>query len=318
METKRIDFIDTAKGFCIMLVVLTHVLDDCYAIDHPLKLQLEPIRMPLYFILSGLFFKSYDGFWDFCLRKINKILVPYVFFFAIFVAVSFFSNLLGPAFNDWHGPLWFLLCLFEMNLIFCALRIAIKNDYVLIAACLSLGVAFSFFGRLPLRLGTAFSCLPFFVFGYFLRNKTTFLTDKTPWYTTLVVVIATAILTTIWGDMCWYLNNDFHMNIFALYLCGMVGTIAVLMLSKHIKKIPFVSFVGRYSLIILVCHYAVMKLSAGLFDFPNVSLYLRALMHYIFIMGTSALLIFPMKRFLPWFVAQKDLFRTRKQLHPTV
>ena len=54
-QTQRIDFIDLAKGICIFLVVIGH----CGApIDIP---GYGIVRMPLYFILSGLFFKTYGG-----------------------------------------------------------------------------------------------------------------------------------------------------------------------------------------------------------------------------------------------------------------
>lgn len=72
---QRIQFIDLAKGICITLVVLHH----CH-IETP---YLVYIRMPLYFILSGLFFKTYDGLADFTKRKINKILIPFLFFYSI-------------------------------------------------------------------------------------------------------------------------------------------------------------------------------------------------------------------------------------------
>lgn len=60
-EKKRIQFIDLAKGVCITLVVLHH----CH-IETP---YLVFVRMPLYFILSGLFFKAYGGFVDFTKGK---------------------------------------------------------------------------------------------------------------------------------------------------------------------------------------------------------------------------------------------------------
>ncbi len=59
----RIEFIDLAKGVCILLVVIVHVIPE---LDTPLEF-LACLRMPLYFCLSGLFFKDYflkrcDGF----------------------------------------------------------------------------------------------------------------------------------------------------------------------------------------------------------------------------------------------------------------
>ena len=76
----RIEFIDLAKGFCILLVVFhhlqstteTHFLIDQYTMA---------CRMPLYFFLSGLFFKPYENFKGFLLRKTNKLLIPFLFFY---------------------------------------------------------------------------------------------------------------------------------------------------------------------------------------------------------------------------------------------
>ena len=70
----RIQFVDTAKGICILLVVMYHagLVDN----DTPC---LSMLRMPFYFTLSGLFFKDYGGFRT-ILKKVNKLLVPFVFF----------------------------------------------------------------------------------------------------------------------------------------------------------------------------------------------------------------------------------------------
>ncbi len=65
VPAKRIDFIDLAKGVCILMVVSGH----CGA---PLAIPgWEIVRMPLYFILSGLFFKDYGGWIKFFIQKTN-------------------------------------------------------------------------------------------------------------------------------------------------------------------------------------------------------------------------------------------------------
>lgn len=53
----RIEYIDLMKGICITLVVLIHCkisFDNEHIVN-----MLEHLRMPLYFFLSGLFFKKY-------------------------------------------------------------------------------------------------------------------------------------------------------------------------------------------------------------------------------------------------------------------
>lgn len=134
----RIEWIDLAKGMCIILVVIHHVI--CYGsgMDYELKSFFNSFRMPLYFILSGLFFKPYT-LMEFLRKKVNKLLIPYLFFF-LTLCVGF--PLVAPlvtGYNvpccDLNGivpllktvftenlqvdrPIWFLQCLLIMNVIF--------------------------------------------------------------------------------------------------------------------------------------------------------------------------------------------------------
>ena len=54
-STKRIEFVDLTKGFCICLVVILHVFGESAGNTFN---TLNLFMMPLYFILSGLFFGS--------------------------------------------------------------------------------------------------------------------------------------------------------------------------------------------------------------------------------------------------------------------
>ena len=85
MKKKHIDYIDLAKGFCIILVVLYHVMGHFNIKDNCITLGLQSFRIPLYFILSGLFYKSYEGFVGFLKRKINKLAIPFVAFYILTV-----------------------------------------------------------------------------------------------------------------------------------------------------------------------------------------------------------------------------------------
>lgn len=310
MASKRIEYFDTAKGICILLVVMTHVFDDTYGLDYPAKMQLETIRMPLYFILSGLFFKTYTGFVDFAVHKVNKILIPFLCFQTLFVVLEkLMANVGDGIFSGWHAPLWFLLCLFEMNIIFCALRLLIKNDILLMALCCALGVAFSYAGYIFGYLASAFSCLPFFVFGYFLRNKTNFLTDGPSWWKSLVLVGGTVVASTLLAGVCYYAWNKFDMNIFALYFCGCLGTLAIISVTKFFGAVPLLSYVGRYSLIVLIFHFGVMKLAnAALSVAFDLNPYVAASILLVVTVAITTLLIAPIKRYLAYVTAQKDLF----------
>ena len=60
---KRMEFLDLAKGICIILVVAFH-MTKFYHLDMPAANFFKSFRLPLYFFLSGLFFKTYSGFFD--------------------------------------------------------------------------------------------------------------------------------------------------------------------------------------------------------------------------------------------------------------
>ncbi|MBQ0016785.1 MAG: hypothetical protein KBT04_07370 [Bacteroidales bacterium] len=53
---QRIDFIDLAKGVCILLVVLNHAQFLPYHLSLNLSNACSAFRIPFYFFLSGLFF----------------------------------------------------------------------------------------------------------------------------------------------------------------------------------------------------------------------------------------------------------------------
>ena len=146
-QSKRIDFIDLAKGFCIILVVLTHV-NTYFNIEYPLKDVLASFRMPLYFILSGIFFKTYGGFGGFLKRKVNNLLIPFFFFYlTLSFALPNFLYLCGYSVRNIdslglkslfnfvfldqfsNSPIWFLLCLFWTN-IMCYIILTIRGGAV--------------------------------------------------------------------------------------------------------------------------------------------------------------------------------------------
>lgn len=134
---KRIEYIDLAKGFCIILVVIYH-LTEYYSLQMPLNNFFKAFRLPLYFFLSGMFFKDYGSFLEFVKRKTNKLIIPFVFWFLLF-SVGFVQIQKACGLHLWNvkdysivycltdwitretfpnAPIWFLICLFEVNILF--------------------------------------------------------------------------------------------------------------------------------------------------------------------------------------------------------
>ena len=326
---ERIEYIDLAKGICILLVVLDHISDSGYfrGGNYPLNDIFEQTRMPLYFILSGLFFKDYPGgIREFLLRKTNRILVPYLFFMLLYrVAGRLLLLLTGFNAGPVWLPLWFLLCLFWMNVIFATLYYIIKKlvpsgpaaETALALCVFATGIGGYLAGNLPLSIGTAMTSLPFLWMGYLLSRKLNFFGLRLHRALALSIAIGLfAVLHFLYcGDNYFYLNT-YQTPLPLVYLSGLLGTLAILLLSRSIGWLPVVAYVGRFSIIVLCTHMAVVKGVVGTLTLipqfgagvGTVQSLLVLVLTTVCCMGLCRLL----SRYLPWFTAQKDLFRPQK------
>ena len=324
--TGRVLYIDLAKGICILLVVLDHIADNGYfdGGNYPMNDIFEQTRMPLYFILSGLFFKDYaGGIREFLLRKANRILIPYLFFMALYrVSAKAVWLLTGTGIGDVWAPLWFLLCLFWMNIVFATLYYivkrlipdGIKSEIILGLIALGIGIAGYLAGDLPLNIGTALTSLPFLWMGYFLNRRLHFLQlGITRWWSLLTAIVLLAMLHfTYAGDNFFYLNI-YNAPLFLIYLSGLLGTLGVLLLSRGIRWLPVISYIGRYSIIVLCTHMAVVKaVIAALCLLPigwdDAGIVPSLVVLALTVVGCMSCCWF-LSKYLPWFTAQKDLIK---------
>lgn len=139
-QHRRIDFVDLTKGVCIILVVMAHIGGAFDQLDK--HSMLSCFRMPLYFFISGIFFKPYEGLYGFIIRKTNKLIIPFIFFYVSAFLLKYIVWKIAPeTFHlpvSWrellfvfHGhdlikfnpPIWFLLALFNCNILFYLIQI---------------------------------------------------------------------------------------------------------------------------------------------------------------------------------------------------
>jgi fucose 4-O-acetylase-like acetyltransferase len=324
---RRIQFIDLAKGICIIMVVLFHA-----GVLTPETPLLSNIRMPLYFFLSGLFFKTYGGTSNFVVKKVNKILVPFLFFYVIaeVVCVMRLVMLHGYGFTGvvehicrfdltCNIPLWFLMCLFVTNVIFCVLRRLLKNDVAFslaVVACALLGVWYGENGVSGVAFSaSALTALPFFYFGY-MSNKTSWLyPGKYDRYNLPVAVLligaALALVYFSGNAHISMRDNRFIGSAAAAYFTSILAVSGILMLCKSIKSVAGVSYIGRYSIVVLGVHMIVMPLILFCLNHTNINGIMRS---WIAGLGTIAVcmpLIPFFIKYAPRFTAQKDIFGTR-------
>ena len=334
-KKERIEWIDTAKGMCITLVVFNHILlFEGFPSLYPQTFSffnnfLSSFRMPLYFFLSGVFFKTYGGGLLFIRKKTNKILIPFIFWYISGIVII--SLLLGGDmllkyitdkyilldffFNDCHstnGPIWFLLCLFEVNLIFCSIQIIFKKRiYIYIFSILTglLGLWLSYYSiNLHASLDTALTCLPFFAFGYFINKETNILRSSCIDKHLIMYAVLCGIICFLLADKVEFYRNIYsNHSYFTLYICGFLGTIMIILFAKHIGTIPILTYYGRYSIIILCTHYLLYR-GLHVFPFQYIEDGLVKMLCIFTIIMLAELAIIPLsKKYLPYVTAQKEL-----------
>lgn len=341
---QRIEWIDTAKGICITLVMFHHVFifSGLRELINPhLYYFLSSFRMPLYFALTGIFFKTYGSFHHFIIKKTNKLVIPFFFFFLTLsvllpyilirsgITIPYteqFTNVSTPptlyellfdfyrnSCNLINGPLWFLLCLFFMNIIFFLIHyIAHKpNNIYLISIALGItGLLLGFFQiRLPLTIDTALTCMPFMCFGYFVRHQTQLLySSRLDKHLLFYIVLFAIPCMLIARHTLYWANSFYHTSYFTAHLCGISGTTMVLLLSKKTGKIPLISFLGRFSIIVLCTHMVILKAIAFYLPF-NLSNVAVLFIVFFILIAIELILIRFFTKYLPYVTAQKDLIR---------
>lgn len=327
----RIDFIDLTKGLCIILVVMGHVGGVFAVLDY--HNMISAFRMPLYFFISGIFFKSYEGLNGFLLRKVNRLLIPFLFFFFLsFAAMFVIGRLIPHAFNiplqlkdlfvvfvghdliRSDPPIWFFLALFNCSIIFYLVHyLKEKHLMLMFAIIIFIGALGFYLGKaqivLPCYLDVSMTVLPFYALGFWIRRYNFFISPHhrfdriIPLYVFLTMIILYFTATKL-GMRC----NSSSGNIFQFYIAGMAGILAILLICKKIKYIHTVSYIGRYSIITLGLHGSLLH-----FIYPLVTKIIpyqsiRDVLVFVFVILLCLFFTPLMLKYFPQFVAYKDFF----------
>lgn len=322
-NSKRIDFIDLAKGFCIILVVAYHCgLGGIIPGD-------KLLRMPLYFVLSGLFFKDYGK--ESLIRKTNKLLIPYVSFYILGDLFYWGAYKLGalpvspktfPVIDLFVGgipcdlPIWFLLCLFNCYVIFLVINRVAKSMImkgILSVSAGMIGVILSYLEpNIPMFfVNSAFSALPFFYLGYLLKQtkilygKKMIIKDLA--WSGVIYFIAVVCIILFPDSKFSVFDNKFYGNILMAYIISCLLVLCVMFICKFFNRIPYISYIGRYSVVILLIHVPIMEMVYYVQKtfIGNEANWLR----FILTMLIASAFIPMMIKCFPYITAQKDLLK---------
>ena len=110
-------------------------------------------------------------------------------------------------------------------------------------------------------IDSSLSAMPFFLVGYLMKQKTSFLEMKiSPLVMVVIVVLSFAYCTLMCGPVTYSSNEFYGTPIWSVYSCGIVGLIGIIMLARVFGQIPVISYCGRYSIMLLTTHILVVQM----------------------------------------------------------
>ncbi len=282
-KKERIAWIDLARGIGILLILLGHLPG-----LGKLGTWIFSFHVPLFFFLSGYLFKNDLSFLPFLKKKAKALLLPYAVLSLGVIAYKMLLQLYQKNFTvskllrlflDFiiqrrSGTVWFLTCLFLVEILFYFASKYLKK-YVLLAVVILApvaGVIYIHFGgpALPWNLDASIMAIPFFYIGYLLKKYPQGLqyVFASKWKTALallaclIVNLGLCILNRKLGKIE---TVDMYDSIYGIYplmlLSAMGGILAIVCLSTMIQS-NVIAHIGANSLIYFGWHQQIFTPTA--------------------------------------------------------
>ena len=281
MRIKRLNWIDMAKGFAMILVMFGHA-----PISLRIRAEIYTFHLPLFFFMSGYLFSNvkYNNFIAFFKKRFITIGIPYFCFsFIEYIYFFLFNNkqnvsplksligtLIPLRFNNGtlhNGTLWFIVCLFMSELIFFLIVKYSKNDKKKIVACLVvcaiIGVFYNIYIKKPLpwSIDVAFISVVFYGMGYLIKG----IENKVSKLVNIKYLIIFLIANVLLGHLnIRYLNANVDMsssrygNYFLFYMAAFCGIMASLIFCRLLPKLRILIYVGKNSIIFMAFHQMIL------------------------------------------------------------
>ena len=275
------EWIDTAKGIGIILVVLGHIwtMKEGYH-------YINSFHMPLFFFLSGYLvnFEKYDSVRSFIAVKFNSLVIPYFWFslitylYWVLIERKFSGNVVSPisAFVNIfisqgadeylpHNPaLWFLTCLFIITASFYGIGRTQKPlqicFWLLISSAIGYSTTLYVTSSFPWSIDVALTGIVFYGVGFIIKNsKVTDITSSyIPWLVLCFCIPAGFIISQLNGNVV--MSDNLYGNYLYFYSGAFIGIVNVVIIAMFLRKNMILSYLGQNSLIVLALHFPIKRI----------------------------------------------------------
>jgi len=277
---ERSIWIDHLKGLGIIFIIFGHSIS-CpdFLINYFFS-----FHVPLFFFIAGINFNKtlLEDFNLFLKKRIMRLLIPYIFFNLLsygfwIIRIKFFNipqevpilrPLLGILYGNGHNkwlihnePLWFFICLFTTQLLlffilkFCRTK---KQIIFILFICAILGYLDAKYLkiRLPWGIDVALTAVVFSGIGYLLKGQLEAI--KRLCHPLLLIFIFFLNLFISFLNNKIDMNYNKYNNIFLFYCGAFSGIFFWTGVSKMIKNVNVLKYIGNNSLSIFTLHIPVL------------------------------------------------------------
>lgn len=294
--TTRLSYIDSLKGFLIILVVLGHVIQKSDVdFDHNIVFRyIYSFHMPLFMCISGFVCYSQTLGWKLVKKRFNQLMIPFLAWAVISVCLAgewtkLIQNILHP-----DTALWFLWVLFFITVLHVACAMVskkwkIKEEWIVMIAvvvgcAMMVGLKFRLFGFQFITWYFLFYCL-----GFYLRKYETVFDvwkKQTTW--TCLFLFLVSAYWWMRKDPPAFMDSDAGEIYNYIYKGGvaLLAIFSLLTLFRQIGgKIPYIWMLGKETLGIYAIHLSLLGMT-----YKWVEYYFQV--HYVlFVIGVTLLLL---------------------------
>ncbi|QAA34727.1 acyltransferase family protein [Clostridium manihotivorum] len=275
----RVTWIDIAKGYGILFVILGHIGASF------LKSEIYTFHIPLFFFLSGCVFSANKyNLKNFIKRKIKTIIIPYIMLGIPMIIFTFFKmyNENNRNINDYGllvvkflmqerlWTLWFMACLFWLNILFYLLVKRLNNNYKKVGAAtitlMILGVLYYKFIGVPLiwNIDVCLTAIPFFYAGYLFKNEHYIQNIVLKKERKLICFIIFLFINLFCGMLAHKIDGG-GLEMFRssygfaplTYLSAFGGIVCIVIISSSFD-IKFIKYIGANSLVYFAWHQTII------------------------------------------------------------
>lgn len=329
---QRVEYIDLAKGFAMIMLIYVHT-----SINYPenpfahswCRRMIGSMYVPVFFIMSGMFFSTRLPFGQWIKKKAKRLVVPFVCFYLLTYLMNcvICGILHVQTKNDFHwsdvfqvfykdvfanNVIWFLLALFWASILmyFVVKYVKIRPLRLCIVAILGGGgiLLGEYHINIPLYIDTALTAVPLLYIGflckeYQLMEKVERMASHRRWALMLFLFVVGFIADYTIGKRASLVNNQ-QSDPLSFYGGAIAGSIALIALCNLIGKLPLVSFIGRNSMLVLCTQMYLINVIVRVVKKLPIDFYFSSLITLLLVCMCYYALAPFVKRYIPWIIGE--------------